>query len=151
MNHSVSRRHTLRGIHGTVLPPGQAKLVACVQGAVLDAVVDLRVGSPTFGRYELTRLDVPSGVSLYLADGLGHAFLALTDEVRMNYLCSTEYVPGTMIEIDALDPAIGVPWPLTAPPVRSAKDASARTLAQAARAGGLPTYAQCRAEYGRDP
>lgn len=147
VNYSVSCRNTIRGIHTTRLPPGQAKLVTCVQGAALDVVVDLRVGSPTFGRYEVTHQEADTGISVFLADGLGHAFLALTDEVRMSYLCSAAYVDGTMIDIDALDPAIGVPWPLSGPAIRSVKDAAAPTLAEAVRDGLLPTYDRCRATY----
>jgi NDP-hexose 3,5-(Or5-) epimerase len=144
-NYSVSRRNTVRGIHGTTVPPGQAKLVTCVRGSVLDVVVDLRVGSPTFGRWELTRQDEESGIAVYLADGLGHAFLALSDDARMCYLCSQAYVPGTMIEVNPLDPEIGIPWELTGPPIMSDKDAAAPTLAQAA--GLLPGYAECLAYY----
>jgi NDP-hexose 3,5-(Or5-) epimerase len=148
-NYSVSRRNTVRGIHGTTIPPGQAKLVTCVRGAVLDVVVDLRIGSPTFGSCELTRQDEDSGIAVYLADGLGHAFLALTDHARMSYLCSEAYVPGTMIEINPLDPDIAIPWGLTEPPVMSDKDAAAPTLAEAVAAGRLPTYEECLAHYAR--
>jgi NDP-hexose 3,5-(Or5-) epimerase len=146
-NYSSSRRNTVRGIHGTTIPPGQAKLVTCVRGAVLDVVVDLRVGSPTFGAFEVTRQDEDSGVAVYLADGLGHAFLALTDDARMSYLCSREYVPGTMIEVNALDAEIGIPWGITEPPIMSDKDAAAPTLAAAVSAGLLPTYEECLAHY----
>lgn len=146
-NYSTSRRNTLRGVHGTRIPPGQAKLVTCVRGAVLDVVVDLRVGSPTFGACELTRQDEDSGVAVYLADGLGHAFLALTDGACMSYLCSEAYVPGTMIEIDPLDPDIGIPWGLVEPPIMSDKDAAAPGLRAAVAAGVLPGYEECLAYY----
>jgi NDP-hexose 3,5-(Or5-) epimerase len=146
-NYSLSSRNTLRGIHGTTIPPGQAKLVTCVRGAVLDVVVDLRVGSPTFGVYDITPQDEDSGVAVYLADGLGHAFLALTDDACMSYLCSTEYQPGTMIEVDPLDPDIGIPWGLTEEPIMSDKDRNAPTLAEARASGRLPTYADCVAFY----
>ncbi|GIG92121.1 dTDP-4-dehydrorhamnose 3,5-epimerase family protein [Plantactinospora endophytica] len=153
VNFSISRRNTLRGIHGTLTPPGQAKLVTCVRGTVLDVVVDMRIGSPTYGRYATTVQDAESGLAVYMAEGLGHAFLALTDDVCMNYLCSTEYVPGTMVDVQALDPEIGIPWNLTAPPVMSDKDAAAPTLAEAAAAGLLPTYEDCLAlpDPGRTP
>ncbi|MFI7003370.1 dTDP-4-dehydrorhamnose 3,5-epimerase family protein [Nocardia sp. NPDC050175] len=147
VNYSVSCRNTLRGIHGTALPPGQAKLVTCVRGAVLDIVVDLRVGSPTFGEFDTTYQDEASGIGVYLADGLGHAFLALSDDVCMSYLCSTEYEPGTMIDIDALDPELGLPWNLTGQPIRSDKDAAAPTLREAVATGLLPTYQQCLDAY----
>ncbi|MBB6174263.1 NDP-hexose 3,5-(Or5-) epimerase [Nocardiopsis mwathae] len=148
-NYSVSQCNTLRGIHGTRLPPGQAKLVTCVRGAALDIVVDLRVGSPTFGMFDVTHQDADSGVAVYLSDGLGHAFLALSDDTCMSYLCSTEYMPGTMIEINALDSALGLPWNLAESPVMSDKDAAAPTLSEAAAAGLLPTYEDCLALYAR--
>ncbi|TCK24512.1 dTDP-4-dehydrorhamnose 3,5-epimerase family protein [Pseudonocardia endophytica] len=139
-NYSVSRKGTLRGIHGTTEPPGQTKLVTCVRGAALDVVVDLRVGSPTFGAHDTTLQEAGSGIGVYLGDGLGHAFLALTDDTVMNYLCGEEYVPGSMIDIQALDPEIGIDWPLDGEPIRSDKDAGAPTLAQAAASGVLPPY-----------
>ena len=143
VNFSVSRRNTLRGIHGTTVPPGQAKFITCVRGLVLDIAIDIRVGSPTFGRYDLTYQSPESGTAVYLPDGIGHAFLALTDDTSMCYLCSAEYEPGTMIDIDALDPDLALPWELKEPPIRSAKDAAAPSLAQAAAAGLLPAYEQC--------
>ena len=146
-NYSVSRRNTLRGIHGTSLPPGQAKLVTCVRGAVMDVAVDLRVGSPTFGAFEVTYQDEDSGIAVYLADGLGHAFLALTDDACMNYLCSKEYVPGTMIVVDPLDPDIGIPWNLSEAPIMSDKDAGGVSLKEAVSSGLLPTYDECLAHY----
>lgn len=148
VNFSVSQRNTLRGIHGTTLPPGQAKLVTCVRGAALDVVVDLRVGSPTFGMFDTTLQEADSGIGVYLADGLGHAFLALTDDTCMNYLCSEEYVPGTMVDIQALDPEIGIPWNTSEPLIRSEKDAAAPSLSQAVALGLLPTYEQALASYG---
>jgi NDP-hexose 5-epimerase len=143
VNFSVSKRSTIRGIHGTTVPPGQAKFITCVRGLALDIAVDIRVGSPTFGQYDLTYQSPESGTAVYLPDGIGHAFLALADDTCMCYLCSTEYVPGTMIEIDALDPDLALPWELTEPPIRSAKDTAAPSLAEAATAGLLPTYEQC--------
>lgn len=146
-NYSASCRDTVRGIHGTMLPPGQAKLVTCVGGAVMDVVVDLRVGSPTYGQYDVTYQDEDSGIAVYLADGLGHAFHALSDGACMNYLCSEEYVPGTMVEINPLDPDIGIRWQLTGQPIMSEKDAGALSLKQAEAAGLLPTYGECLAHY----
>lgn len=146
-NCSLSSRNTIRGIHATSLPPGQAKLVTCISGAVLDVAVDLRVGSPTFGKYEMTRQDARTGVSVYLSDGLGHAFIALTDDACVNYLCSEKYVHGTMIEINPMDPDIGIPWELDGPPIMSDKDAAAPGLAAAAASGILPSYEECLAYY----
>src|SRR5438552_10475609 len=88
-NCSVSRRGVVRGVHFSSVPPGQAKYVTCVSGAVLDVIVDVRVGSPTYGRWEAVRLDDTSRRAVFLAEGLGHAFTAVSDEATVIYLCST--------------------------------------------------------------
>lgn len=85
-NCSVSGRGVLRGVHFADVPPGQAKYVSCVSGAILDVAVDLRVGSPGFGRWEAVRLDDESRRALLLSEGLGHAFMALTDSATVVYL-----------------------------------------------------------------
>jgi len=144
VNYTVSGRNVLRGIHSTTVPPGQGKIVTCVRGAALTMVVDLRVGSPTFGRYDLLGQDPRSSTAVYLPDGIGLAYLALSDDTCMNYLCTREYVHGTIIDVDALDPELGLPWDLTAPPVRSARDAAAPTLAAAVAGDLLPTYEEVR-------
>jgi len=144
-NCSVSRRGVLRGIHFSSVPPGQAKYVTCVSGAVLDVVVDLRIGSPTYSRWEAVRLDDESRRAVFLSVGLGHAFMALSDEATVIYLCSTPYSPGREYGVHPLDPDIGIEWPTDTDPVLSAKDAAAPTLEEVRRAGLLPTYADCEA------
>ncbi|MDR6975802.1 dTDP-4-dehydrorhamnose 3,5-epimerase [Streptomyces sp. 3330] len=146
-NCSVSRRGALRGVHFSDVPPGQAKYVTCVRGAVLDVVVDLRVGSPLFGRCEAVRLDDDTRHAVFLAEGLGHAFLALTDEATVVYLCSTGYAPEHEHGVHPLDPALGIDWPPGLEPVLSAKDARAPSLARAKASGLLPSYASCRDRY----
>ncbi|ARZ67329.1 dTDP-4-dehydrorhamnose 3,5-epimerase family protein [Streptomyces sp. HU2014] len=151
VNFTVSGRNVLRGIHGTTMPPGQGKIVTCVRGAVRTMVVDLRLGSPTFGHHDTLRQDPGSGTAVYLPDGLGLGYVALADDTCVNYLCTEEYAHGTIIDVDALDPALALPWDLAEPPVRSARDAAAPTLAAAAAAGLLPTYEECLRAYRRDP
>lgn len=143
-NCSVSRRGTLRGIHFADVPPGQAKYVTCLSGAVLDVAVDIRVGSPTFGRWDSVRLDTTDRRAIYLGEGLGHAFLALTDEAVVTYLCSTGYDPGAEHGVHPLDPEIGIDWPADVEPLLSPKDEAAPSLEQARAAGLLPDYAACR-------
>lgn len=147
VNCSVSRRGVIRGIHYTDVPPGQAKYVTCVAGAILDVVVDLRAGSPTFGTWEAVPLDAVSRLAVFLAEGLGHAFTALTDDATALYLCSTPYAPGREHGVHPLDPALGIVWPTDEgwSPVLSEKDAAAPTLDEALRAGQLPRYADCAA------
>ncbi|MFF6826559.1 dTDP-4-dehydrorhamnose 3,5-epimerase [Streptomyces longwoodensis] len=146
-NSSLSRRGVLRGVHFADVPPGQAKYVTCARGAVLDVVVDLRVGSPGFGRWEAVRLDDVAHRALYLAEGLGHAFLALADDTVVVYLCSTGYAPEREHGVHPLDPELGIAWPADVPPVLSSKDDAAPSLAQARAGGLLPSYDACRARY----
>lgn len=147
-NVSVSARGTLRGIHFADVPPGQAKYVTCTAGAVLDVAVDIRVGSPTFGEWDAVRLDDVDRRAIYLSEGLGHVFCALTDGATVSYLCSTPYTPTAEHGVHPLDPALGLPWPADLEPLLSPKDAAAPTLAEAAALGILPTYDACRARLG---
>lgn len=142
-NCSVSRQGVLRGVHFADVPPGQAKFVTCASGAVLDVVVDIRVGSPTFGTWDAVRLDDRDRRAIYLAEGLGHAFFALTDQATVVYLCSTGYAPGREHGLNPLDPALGIEWPREIPAILSEKDMAAPTLAEAAAQGILPAYATC--------
>ncbi|MCX4469502.1 dTDP-4-dehydrorhamnose 3,5-epimerase family protein [Micromonospora sp. NBC_01655] len=131
INYSVNRRNTLRGIHSVALPPGQAKFVSCVRGALRDFAVDLRVGSPTFGQYESNLLEAGSGRCVYLPEGVGHGFLALQDDSSICYVLSTTFVPGTQINVDPLDPELAIPWGFEEPPLMSDADLSAMSLADA--------------------
>ena len=147
-NHSISRRGTLRGIHFADVPPGQAKYVYCPRGAVLDVVVDLRVGSPSFGKHAAVRLDDVDRRGVFLAEGLGHGFVALTDDANVNYLVSTTYNPSIEHAVHPLDPELALPWPPEAGEfVLSDKDAAAPRLAEAQARGLLPSYDACRAFY----
>ncbi len=146
-NCSVSRRGTLRGIHFADVPPGQAKYVTCTAGAVLDVVVDLRVGSPTFGVGDTVVLDDQDRQAVFLAEGLGHAFLALSETATVVYLCSTPYNPVAEHGIQPLDPELAIPWPADLEPLLSPKDAAAPTLTEAQAAGLLPSHEDCLTEY----
>jgi dTDP-4-dehydrorhamnose 3,5-epimerase len=148
-NISVSSRGTLRGIHFAQVPPGQAKYVTCVTGAGLDVVVDLRVGSPTFGSCDASLLDETDRRAVYVAEGLGHAFLALSDDATLLYLCSEGYNPGREHGVNPLDPAIGIDWLSGTTPLLSPKDAAAPSLAEAEAQGLLPAYADCQRYYAR--
>lgn len=142
-NLSVSRRGTIRGVHFADVPPGQAKYVTCTRGAVLDVVADIRVGSPTFGRVDAVELDDVNRHAIYIAEGLGHAVMALTDDATLLYLCSQPYAPEREHGIHPLDPALNIPWPVGIDQVLSAKDAAAPTLAEAVESGLLPDYQRC--------
>jgi len=146
-NHSRSRRGSVRGLHFADVPPGQAKYVYCPQGALLDVVVDIRVGSPTFGVWDAVRLDPVDFRAVYVPEGFGHGFIALEEDTVISYLCSTGYHPTGEHGIDPLDPALGLPWPADVGPLLSEKDRAAPTLAAAESAGLLPSYADCLARY----
>ncbi|MER6829029.1 dTDP-4-dehydrorhamnose 3,5-epimerase [Streptosporangium sp. NPDC000563] len=148
-NYSVSRRGTLRGVHFADVPPSQAKYLKCVKGAVFDVVVDIRVGSPTFGRWESVILDDRDHRAVYVSEGLGHAFMALTDDATVVYLCSEGYAPRREHGIDPLDPELGIDWPAGVTPLLSDKDATAPTLSEARRQGLLPAYEECSRFYTR--
>jgi dTDP-4-dehydrorhamnose 3,5-epimerase len=141
-NLSTSARNVVRGIHFADVPPGQAKYVTCVSGAVLDVVVDIRVGSPTFGAWEAVHLDDTERRAVYVSEGLGHGLCALTEGATVAYLCSTTYRPGHEHGIDPLDPELGISWP-TGTPLLSTKDAAAPSLAEARATGLLPRYEAC--------
>jgi epimerase EvaD len=148
-NHSVSKRGSIRGIHFADTPPGQAKYVYCANGSLLDVVVDIRVGSPTFGQWDTVRLDAGTYNAVYLAEGLGHGFMALEDDTAMAYLCSEPYNPGGEHGIAPLDPALDLPWPAGIEPILSEKDRTAPTLAEARERGLLPNYEDCVAYYDK--
>ena len=143
MNISVSRAGTVRGVHFADVPPGQAKYVQCFAGKILDIVVDIRVGSPTFGQFEAVELDSETRSGLYLSEGLGHAFCALSDSATVGYLCSEGYSPEREHGIHPLDAELALPWPDLDNVVLSPKDAAAPTLAEALESNLLPQYAEC--------
>jgi len=146
-NQSVSRLGALRGVHFASVPPSQAKYVTCMSGQVLDCVVDIRPGSPTYGEHEAVLLDDVERHGVYLAEGLGHAFMALSENAVISYLCSTPYNPANEHGIDPLDPDLALPWPREITPLLSPKDSEAPSLKEAEAAGLLPTYRECLAFY----
>lgn len=148
-NCSVSHRGVIRGIHFTQVPPGQAKYIVCANGAIMDVAVDLRVGSPTFGRWEARRLDDQRRQAVFLSEGLGHAFTALTAQATVMYLCSTPYAPKIEHGVHPLDPALGISWPAEVDSLLSEKDDAAPSLEEAQQAGLLPVHADCLALMAR--
>ena len=146
-NHSVSARGVLRGVHFALVPPGQAKYVYCPAGRVLDVIVDIRVGSPSFGVHDSVVLDSDEPRAVYLAEGLGHAFVSLAESSSVTYLVSTGYSPGREFGVHPFDPELGLPWPDGIDYQLSAKDQAAHTLAEAREQGQLPTIEQCADRY----
>jgi dTDP-4-dehydrorhamnose 3,5-epimerase len=125
-NHSRSARGTLRGLHYQLRHP-QAKLCRVVEGEALDVAVEIRVGSPHFGKWTSVLLSSETQNQIYIPGGFAHGFLALTEGVQFLYKCSDYYAPGDEYGILWTDPAIAIEWGIT-DPVLSTKDANNPTL-----------------------
>lgn len=142
-NVSVSSQGVVRGIHFADVPPSQAKYVTCIAGQILDVVVDIRVGSPTFGQWRFVELNDENRRVAYLSEGLGHGFVALSDSATVMYLCSEGYNPGHERAINPLDPQLAIEWPTDAPLRLSPKDEAAPSFAEAQQSGLLPSMQAC--------
>ena len=130
-NHSCSRSRVLRGLHYQLPPHAQGKLVRVVQGAAWDVTVDIRAGSPHFGRWFGVELTGTNQRQLWIPEGFAHGFLALQDDTHFLYKTTDVYARDCERSIRWDDPAIGIAWPLAGAPLVAPKDASAPLLAQA--------------------
>lgn len=147
-NVSVSRKGVARGIHFAEIPSGQAKYVTVTHGAVLDFVVDIRVGSPTFGQWDSVLLDTVDRRALYVAEGLGHLAFSLTEDASFTYLVSDVYQPLREHGINPLDPDIALTFPAeVGAPLLSDKDRDAPGLMEMKDRGLLPTWDQAKDFY----
>ncbi|MET0725538.1 MAG: dTDP-4-dehydrorhamnose 3,5-epimerase [Leifsonia sp.] len=147
-NTSVSKRGVVRGIHFADIPPSQAKYVTATHGAVLDFVIDIRVGSPTFGQWDSVLLDDVDRRSIYISEGLGHCFVALSDDATVSYLVTAPFTATREHGLHPLDPDIALDFGLDADSLLlSQKDTDAPSLAEAAASGLLPTWDDARAFY----
>jgi dTDP-4-dehydrorhamnose 3,5-epimerase len=125
-NHSSSVQGTLRGLHAQLQRP-QAKLVRCIEGGIFDVAVDVREGSPTFGRWFGVELSAQNHRQLYVPAGFLHGFCVTSEQAQVEYKCSDVYVPGDQVGVRWNDPDIGIQWPLT-DPLLSDKDRDAPFL-----------------------
>jgi dTDP-4-dehydrorhamnose 3,5-epimerase len=138
-NVSVSSRGTLRGIHYSLAPQGQAKWITCVSGSIKDVTVDIRPDSKSFGQWVEVELSSDSGKAVFIGEGMGHAFLALEDNTAVAYLISTPFSPTEEFEINPLDEKIGINWGMDLGDLKiSEKDKIAPTLADRLAEGKLP-------------
>jgi dTDP-4-dehydrorhamnose 3,5-epimerase len=138
-NISLSSAGTLRGIHYSIAPRGQAKWVTCVSGSIQDVIVDIRPESKTFGQWIDVELKGDSGKAVLINEGLGHGFLALEDNTAVAYLVSTRFSRTDEFEINPLDEKIGIKWGMDLSSLKiSAKDKIAPTLAERLAEGKLP-------------
>jgi dTDP-4-dehydrorhamnose 3,5-epimerase len=129
-NRSHSVRGVLRGLHYQIHPRAQAKLVSVLLGEIFDVAVDIRHGSPTYGRWVGERLSGQNRRMLYVPVGFAHGFCALSDGAEVLYMVTDEYAPECDRGLLWNDPDIGIDWPI-ADPILSAKDAQLPTLRQA--------------------
>jgi dTDP-4-dehydrorhamnose 3,5-epimerase len=150
VNTSVSRRGVVRGIHFADVPPSQAKYVMVASGAVMDFVIDIRVGSPTFGQWDSVLLDDVDHRAIFIPEGLGHAFVALAEDTVVNYLVSSVFNPAIEHGITPTDNQVDLRFPDAAGElVLSEKDTAAPSLVEAEAQGLLPLWSDCRALYNR--
>jgi dTDP-4-dehydrorhamnose 3,5-epimerase len=137
-NLSKSKRHVLRGLHYQH-PNGQGKLVRVAAGAVWDVVVDVRLGSPSFGRWAGVELSAEDQHQLFIPSGFAHGFVVLTKEAVFEYKCTAAYEPKSEKCLKWDDPQVGIEWPVSRP-IISEKDGGGATLADLRRLGALPAY-----------
>lgn len=140
INVSTSHAGVIRGVHYSVAVPGQAKYVQCLEGSILDVIVDLRQGSPTFGRCESVLLSGEASSAVLVAEGMGHAFAVVDGPAQVMYALSSPHDPATELAINPFDPALGLPWHRTADSVLSPRDEQAPSLHEAMLAAALPAY-----------
>ncbi|AYY12424.1 dTDP-4-keto-6-deoxy-D-glucose epimerase [Actinobacteria bacterium YIM 96077] len=139
ISHTVSKRGTVRGLHFTDTPPGKSKYLYCPRGALLNMIVDLRIGSPIYGRYDVIRLDQDAIRGVFLPGGVGHAYIALADKTVLVEMCSTDD-PDIEHTIYPLDPDLELPWPSAIEPILSEKEMNAPKLAEYEVPAKLPFY-----------
>lgn len=139
-NLSLSKRGVVRGLHYSLAPEGQAKLVTCAWGELVDVLVDVRVGSPTFGVVEYVALSAEGTSSVYVPAGVAHGFCVTSEVGVLTYLLSSPYNGPMELEITPFDPVLAIAWPLEGDPILSDKDAKAPTLEERRAANQLPDF-----------
>lgn len=141
-NYSQSKQWVIRGIHYSLAPQGQAKVVTCASGAVVDVLIDLRVGSPTYLKVEYVELTNDSGKVVYIPTGVGHGFIVTTDLASIVYLTSSGYAPEYEKAISPTDPDLSITWALPTGELAiiSKADADAPSLLRASALNRLPIF-----------
>jgi len=136
-NSSLSRKGVIRGIHYSTSKDGQAKLVTCTGGEILDVIFDIRKDSKTFGQHVSVPMRAQDGKSVYIAEGLGHAFISLTENSNVVYLLSSSYSPKDEHAVNPFDATLNFKWPLENV-ILSDRDATAFSLQYQIEANNLP-------------
>ena len=142
-NTSSSSKGSVRGIHYALVPPSQAKLVQCQRGSIKDYVIDIRVGSPTFGQFEEIELSENSASAVFIEEGLAHAFVALENQTVVTYFVTEKYNPEREKGINPFDKTLNVKWP-DLELILSEKDKQAISLDESKAQGLLPNYDECK-------
>jgi dTDP-4-dehydrorhamnose 3,5-epimerase len=142
-NTSSSSRGSVRGIHYALVPPSQAKFVQCQRGSIKDYVIDIRVGSPTFGQFDEIELSENSASSIFIEEGLAHAFVALENQTVVTYFVTEKYNPEREKGINPFDKTLNVKWP-DLELILSEKDKQAVSLEEAKSQGLLPSFDECK-------
>jgi len=139
-NLSVSKKNVVRGLHYSMAPQGQAKVVTCAHGELDDVIVDIRIGSPAFGRHEVVHLAAGEERSVYVPVGVAHGFCVTSEFGALTYLLSSGFNAALELEINPFDEEINVAWPIDGDAVVSPKDASAPSLRERRDAMELPLF-----------
>jgi dTDP-4-dehydrorhamnose 3,5-epimerase len=142
-NTSSSSKGSVRGIHYALVPPSQAKLVQCQRGSIKDYLIDIRVGSPTFGQFEEIELNENSASAVFIEEGLAHAFVALENQTVVTYFVTEKYNPEREKGINPFDKTLNVKWP-DLELILSEKDKQAISLDEAKIQGLLPSFDECQ-------
>jgi len=142
-NTSSSSKGSVRGIHYALVPPSQAKLVQCQRGSIKDYVIDIRVGSPTFGQFEEIELNENSASAIFIEEGLAHAFVALENQTVVTYFVTEKYNPEREKGINPFDKTLNVKWP-DLELILSEKDKQAISLEESKSQGLFPTFDECK-------
>jgi dTDP-4-dehydrorhamnose 3,5-epimerase len=139
-NLSMSKRNVVRGLHYSLAPEGQAKIVTCAYGELDDVLVDIRVGSPTYGLVEVVHLSASEERSVVLPAGLAHGFCVTSDIGALTYLLSSPFNADMELEINPFDKVLNVPWALSGEAIVSPKDEQAPTMMERLWSGKLPPF-----------
>ena len=142
-NTSVSAKGAVRGIHYALVPPSQAKYVQCQKGSIMDYVIDIRIGSPTFGKSVFIELNSDTPRAIFIEEGLAHAFVALEDETVVTYLVNENFNPEREKGINPFDKELAINWPKM-DLLLSEKDKTAISLQEAKELDLLPNFAECK-------
>ena len=143
-NTSSSSKGSVRGVHYALVPPSQAKLVQCQRGSIKDYVIDIRIGSPTFSKFEEIELNENSAAAIFIEEGLAHAFVALENQTVVTYYVTEKYNPEREKGINPFDKTLNVKWP-DIELLLSEKDKQAISLEEAKSQSLLPTFDECKA------